>query len=49
LLTRAYPISRANRAREDGKLRGWSPLNANEKELGIGRPYLDKDPPHELT
>jgi hypothetical protein len=24
----------------------WKWIDANEKELGIGRPYLDKDPPH---
>jgi len=24
----------------------WKRIDANEKELGIGRPYLDKDPPH---
>jgi hypothetical protein len=23
-----------------------SAIDAHEKELGIGRPYLDKDPPH---
>jgi tetratricopeptide (TPR) repeat protein len=24
----------------------WKWVDAHEKELGIGRPYLDKDPPH---
>jgi hypothetical protein len=24
----------------------WKWIDAHEKELGIGRPYLDKDPPH---
>jgi hypothetical protein len=24
----------------------WNWIDAHEKELGIGRPYLDKDPPH---
>ena len=24
----------------------WTWIDAHEKELGIGRPYLDKDPPH---
>jgi hypothetical protein len=24
----------------------WKWIDANEKELGIGRPYLDRDPPH---
>jgi hypothetical protein len=24
----------------------WTWVDAHEKELGIGRPYLDKDPPH---
>src|SRR5262249_38664014 len=24
----------------------WKWIDANEKGLGIGRPYLDKDPPH---
>ena len=24
----------------------WSWIDAREKELGIGRPYLDRDPPH---
>jgi hypothetical protein len=24
----------------------WKWIDANEKKLGIGRPYLDKDPPH---
>jgi hypothetical protein len=24
----------------------WKWIDANEKELGVGRPYLDKDPPH---
>ena len=24
----------------------WKWINAHEKELGIGRPYLDRDPPH---
>jgi len=24
----------------------WKWIDANEKDLGIGRPYLDKDPPH---
>ena len=24
----------------------WSWIDAHEKELGIGRPYLDRDPPH---
>jgi hypothetical protein len=24
----------------------WDYINAHEKELGIGRPYLDRDPPH---
>jgi hypothetical protein len=24
----------------------WQWIDAHEKELGIGRPYLDKDPPH---
>jgi hypothetical protein len=24
----------------------WAWIEAHEKELGIGRPYLDKDPPH---
>jgi hypothetical protein len=24
----------------------WKWIDVNEKELGIGRPYLDKDPPH---
>jgi hypothetical protein len=24
----------------------WKWIDANEKELGFGRPYLDKDPPH---
>src|SRR4029434_8324438 len=24
----------------------WKWIDAHEKELGIGRPYLDRDPPH---
>ena len=24
----------------------WKWIDAREKELGIGRPYLDRDPPH---
>jgi hypothetical protein len=24
----------------------WKWIDAQEKELGIGRPYLDRDPPH---
>ena len=24
----------------------WRWIDANEKELGIGRPYRDRDPPH---
>src|SRR5207302_6416574 len=24
----------------------WKWVDAHEKELGIGRPYLDRDPPH---
>jgi hypothetical protein len=24
----------------------WNWIDAREKELGIGRPYLDRDPPH---
>jgi hypothetical protein len=24
----------------------WKWIDANEKELGVGRPYLDRDPPH---
>jgi hypothetical protein len=24
----------------------WAWIDAHEKELGIGRPYLDRDPPH---
>jgi len=24
----------------------WSWIDAREKELGVGRPYLDRDPPH---
>jgi len=24
----------------------WQWIDAHEKELGIGRPYLDRDPPH---
>jgi hypothetical protein len=24
----------------------WKWIDAHQKELGIGRPYLDKDPPH---
>jgi hypothetical protein len=24
----------------------WKWIDANGKEYGIGRPYLDKDPPH---
>jgi hypothetical protein len=24
----------------------WKWIDAHETELGIGRPYLDKDPPH---
>ena len=24
----------------------WKWIDAHEKELGVGRPYLDRDPPH---
>jgi hypothetical protein len=24
----------------------WKWLDAHEKELGVGRPYRDRDPPH---
>jgi hypothetical protein len=24
----------------------WKWIDAHEKDLGIGRPYLDRDPPH---
>ena len=26
--------------------RVWKWIDANEKQLGVGRPYLDRDPPH---
>jgi hypothetical protein len=31
---------------EGGPILPRKRFDANEKELGIGRPYLDKDPPH---
>jgi hypothetical protein len=36
--------TRAERCAESDVL--WKWIDAHEKELGIGRPYLDKDPPH---
>ena len=36
--------TRAQRYASTGAL--WKWIDAREKELGIGRPYLDRDPPH---
>jgi hypothetical protein len=36
--------TRAERLASSGEL--WKWIDAHEKELGIGRPYLDRDPPH---
>src|SRR5690349_21443506 len=36
--------TRAERCTWSEILRKW--IDAHETELGIGRPYLDKDPPH---
>jgi hypothetical protein len=36
--------TRAERGRSSEIL--WKWIDAHEKELGIGRPYLDRDPPH---
>jgi hypothetical protein len=36
--------TRAERYASSEKL--WQWIDAHEQELGIGRPYLDKDPPH---
>jgi hypothetical protein len=36
--------TRAERTASSGEL--WKWIDAHEKELGIGRPYLDRDPPH---
>jgi hypothetical protein len=36
--------NRAQRTASSEEL--WKWIDAHEKELGIGRPYLDKDPPH---
>jgi hypothetical protein len=36
--------TRAERYASSEKL--WQWIDAHEKELGIGRPYLDRDPPH---
>jgi hypothetical protein len=35
---------RAERLASSGQL--WEWIDTHEKELGIGRPYLDRDPPH---
>src|SRR5882672_6763290 len=36
--------TRAERLASSGQL--WEWIDTHEKELGIGRPYLDRDPPH---
>ena len=36
--------TRAERLVSSGQL--WTWIDTHEKELGIGRPYLDRDPPH---
>src|SRR5262245_28258990 len=36
--------NRMQRSASSGEL--WKWIDAHEKELGIGRPYLDRDPPH---
>jgi len=36
--------TRAERLASSGQL--WKWVDTHEKELGIGRPYLDRDPPH---
>jgi hypothetical protein len=36
--------TRAERLASSQQLWNW--INTHEKELGIGRPYLDRDPPH---